>query len=110
MTDQIDWVEIKDDTESSEFGESWNFTKDKVLIGTFIEMKDNVGKHKSKVYTIQKEDGSKVAVWGSTVLDGRMKNLTTGELVKIEYLGDKPTDRGKDYHDFSVAHKGSQSS
>lgn len=110
MTDQLAWVEIKPEGETSSFDPKWEYLKEKILEGVFIGVKDNVGKHHSNVYTIEMKDGSRKTVWGSTVLDERMKNLVVGEEVKIEYLGDKPTDKGNPYHDFTVFHKASQSS
>ena len=103
MTDQK-WTEIKPENDNSSFDPNWNYEKEKELIGIFVELKKDVGKHHSNLYTFERKDGTKVGVWGSTVLDVRLSNLTVGEEVKIEYLGDKPTDKGNPYHDFRVYH------
>jgi hypothetical protein len=110
MANQLDWVEIKPEGDSSSFDPKWDYLKDKILEGIFVEVKKDVGKHHSNVYTIELKDGSRKTVWGSTVLDDRMKNLITGEEIRLEYLGDKPTDKGNPYHDFKVLHHETQSS
>jgi len=95
-----EWTEVQ-------LGTSWDYKSEKVLIGVFTGKEDGVGTNNSTIYNIQKEDGTYVSVWGSTVLDIRMKNLIEGEEVKIEYLGDKPSPnrKGKFYHDFKVFHR-----
>jgi hypothetical protein len=106
MTDQTNWIEIKPEGETSNFDPKWDYQKQKILIGVLTEVKKDVGKHHSTVYTIEQQDNGKVTVWGSTVLDDRIKDIVIGEEIKIEYLGDKPTDKGNPYHDFTVFKKG----
>jgi hypothetical protein len=48
------------------------------------------------------EDGQPVAVWGSTVLDQKMKYIEPGLRVKIAYLGKKKSPKGNTYKDFAV--------
>lgn len=55
--------------------------------GLFVDVKDNVGPNGSKLYTLQKDDGSFVGVWGSAVIDDRMTSIPLGDQVKIVYLG-----------------------
>jgi len=102
---QHKWTEIKPDNETSSFDPTWDYEKDSTLIGVLVGIKEDVGKHHSKLYIIEREDKSRVTVWGSTVLDVRMSKVENGEYVKIDYLGDKPTDKGNPYHDFTVAHE-----
>ena len=40
------------------------------------------------MYTVQeKESGDNIGVWGSTILDGRMKGISIGMEVRIVYKG-----------------------
>ena len=104
MIDTRKLVEIKPDSEIGDFDPKWDYNSDEKLEAIFIEVKHDIGKHKANVYTFEKKSGDRVCVWGSTVLDDRLKNLVKGEEVVIEYLGDKPTDKGNPYHDFRVSH------
>lgn len=80
-----------------------DFQQDKVLIGVFVEVRENIGENNSNIYVFEKKDGNRVGVWGSTVLDARLKNLVVGEEVGIEYLGkQKPKSGGKEYHNYNI--------
>jgi len=62
------------------------------LVGLLVAIEKNVGQNNSTLYTIQRKDtGENVGVWGSAVLDSRMKGIAIGEEVRLVYegLGDK---------------------
>ena len=66
--------------------------KDDEIVGILVDVETGVGKNGSTMYTIEKtSDKSTVNIWGSAVLDMRMKGIKIGEEVRIVYkgLGDK---------------------
>ena len=73
--------------------------------GKLLDVTTDVGPNHSTLYTIKTSTGA-ISVWGSTVLDVRMKNLTVGEDVKIEYLGTEKSAKvkGREYHVYEVYH------
>lgn len=86
-----------------EAADAWDFEKEPELIGTYISRKANVGRHNSMLYKIKKTDGTIIAVWGSTVLDGRLEDIEIGSMIKIMFLGDMASPSGgADYHNFEV--------
>lgn len=54
--------------------------------GVLVDVQDDVGQNKSKMYTIETKDGI-LNIWGSTILDARMPLVKLGEKVKITYKG-----------------------
>ena len=97
------WVKV-------EMADSWNYKELGVgaeLIGVFVNKEEHVGKNDSNVYTFELPDGTYKSVWGSTVLDARLKTLKISEEVKIVYLGLKPSEKrkGDSFHDFEVWHR-----
>ena len=98
-----DWTKV-------ELGETWDYKaagEGASVEGVFAGKDENVGENNSMIYRIEDREGKATSVWGSTVLDTRMKNIKEGEEVKIVYKGTKPspTRKGKNYHDFEVWHK-----
>jgi len=82
--------------------ETWDFDKNNELEGTFVEVKNNVGPNESNIYHI-KTDKEEVAIWGNTVLDGRLKDFQKGQFVKIVYNGESTSEKtGRTYKDFDV--------
>jgi hypothetical protein len=57
--------------------------------GVLIDIRENVGQHKSRVYIIHDEAGGIVGVWGTTVLDSRLKEgrPQPGDKVMIQFTG-----------------------
>ena len=96
-----------DGWEKVETSPAWDFDEKKELVGLFISKEENVGENNSNLYTFELLDHSHYAVWGTTVLDIRFKNLKFGEEVKVVYLGKKPspTRKGQFYRDFDVFHR-----
>lgn len=89
-----------------EMGDAWNFEENPELIGLYLGHDEDVGENHSNIYNFEVNQTS-VSVWGSTVLDGRMKKVNVGEEVKITFTGmkDSPTRKGKQYKDFEVYHR-----
>lgn len=75
-----DWTKV-------EMSPSHDFEKEKELEGVLTGVQTDVGPNASTLYEIEKKSGGNVAVWGSTVLDSRMKNVKIGEEVKIVSTG-----------------------
>jgi len=66
-----------------------------VLIGTYDKYDET--KNGKRLYTIMKDDGELVKVWGGTLLDSYFNHKTgvqIGERVRIEFLGKKPMMNG----------------
>ena len=86
-----------------EMNPTWDFEKDKELIGVYISKEENVGPNGSTIYNIQTEDGSTVGMWGSTLLDNRFKNIVIGEEIRVVYLGSAKSEKtGREYKNFEV--------
>lgn len=82
---------------------TWNFKEESELVGFLIGKQEGVGPNESMLYTIEKESGEKISVWGNTVLDGRFKNIEQGTKVKVVYKGKtKSPKTGREYHDFDI--------
>jgi len=65
----------------------WTYDTDGDFIeGFLIHKSDNVGENKSWMYNLETSEGVK-SVWGSAVLDSRMKFVNVGEKVKITFKG-----------------------
>jgi len=80
--------------------ENWTPEKvDSFITGILLSIEDNVGKHKTKVYNLKQPDNSIISIWGSTVLDSKIKLVELGDDIKIIYLG---VPEGKDYKDFKI--------
>jgi hypothetical protein len=98
-----DWKKV-------ELGNSWDYKaakKGDEVIGVFLNKEENVGENNSNVYNLESATGELISVWGSTVLDIRLKNVKLGEEVKIVYLGQLESEKrkGKFYHNFDVYHR-----
>ena len=98
-----DWKKV-------EPGKSWNIKEAKAndsVEGLYLGKDEHVGENDSTIYHIQKPDGSVIDVWGTQVLDTRLKHLQVGEEIKIIYLGSLPSEKrkGKSYHNFEVYHR-----
>ncbi|KKN40019.1 hypothetical protein LCGC14_0737900 [marine sediment metagenome] len=71
------------------------------ISGKLIKVEEEVGTNLSMFYTLETED-SISGVWGSTVLDEKMKLFEVGNYVKIVFLGLKEGNRKEGYKDFEV--------
>lgn len=73
------------------------------LIGVFIEKREHVGDNDSNIYILEKSNGDRVAFWGNTLIDTRLKNVVVGEEVGLEYLGKAKSEKtGRTYHNFEI--------
>lgn len=87
-----------------EEGSALSFPDDLTQIkGKLIETRRNVGANNATIYAIQTIEGFK-EVWGSTVLDSKMRHAEEGSEIIIEFTGMKPSEKrkGKEYKDFEV--------
>lgn len=86
--------------------DTWQPEKEGDFIkGLLVSKEEKIGKHESNLYTIETESHKLLSVWGSTVLDMRMKLIDIGTYVWIEYKGKQPSKKGKDVKIFKVAVK-----
>ena len=105
MAEKKKWKEIKPDRDDSDFPETWEFDegKNSELVGTLVEVRENVGKNHSNVYTLELESGKRVSCWGCAILDSRLAEAEMGTEVRIVYLGKKDSKTsGSQYNDFRV--------
>ena len=98
-----DWKKV-------EIGNTWKYKEEgegAEFIGIYMSRDEHVGENDSIVYNFRIAEGDIIGVWGSTVLDVRLKNLQIGEEVKIVYLGLVPSEKrkGKSFHNFEVYHR-----
>lgn len=94
---QEDWKEV-----TGSERELVDIKKTKEFIGVYKEREENVGPNNSIVHIFEKEDGD-YSIWGSTVLDARLKQIDFGKLVMIEYKGLKDSEKGgRKYHDYKI--------
>lgn len=74
-------------------GNNWKpEKKDDEITGILVDVEHEVGKNGSTMYTVeQSSTHENIGIWGSAVLDSRMKGINVGEEVRIVYkgLGDK---------------------
>jgi hypothetical protein len=87
--------------------EAWDFEKNKVMRGVFLSKEENVGDNNSNFYNFETSAREVVGVWGSTVLDTRLKNVQMGEEVVIVYLGRAKSQKrkGASYKNYEVYHR-----
>lgn len=98
---------MADTWEKVEMSDSWDAEKDKEIVGVLVSKEENVGPNESMLYTIETEDGEQVGVWGSSVLNSRMKQVYTGSEVKIVYKGREENPKtGREYKMYEVYTKG----
>lgn len=103
-----EWVKIEE-TNTTWNGKDedgvWKLKDGDEIMGKYLGKKENIGRNKSLVYEIETDKGT-MGVWGSTVLDTRLKNVKEGDGVKIIYKGLVKSERTKrEYHDYDVYHK-----
>ncbi len=100
------WKEVKRDEEVVEKPSFWEPEAiGETLQGTYIELEEDVGQYKSKLYTIKSIAGE-VKIWGSKVLDELMKKVDLGMEVRITYNGKQPSKTGKNpWKDFKVEYR-----
>lgn len=66
--------------------------KDRPMIAYYIETKEVSTKFgDQELHTFQKEDGTRVSVWGFTALNRLLEQTPKGILCKVTYLGKSET-------------------
>lgn len=90
-----DWQEVGGGGDT----EMWN--REGSIEGVYVSSKSNVGPNDSMVYTIRTKDGT-IGVWGSTVLDSKFEQISTGSEVRVTSLGKAKSQRGTEYYDYKV--------
>lgn len=93
------WVENNPKSEESNI---WDKEAEPVLEGKLTQIETSVGPNESNLYSIKKDDGTVVKVWGSTVLDDRFLGVIAGTYVRVSYKGLTKGKNGKSYHNYSV--------
>lgn len=79
-----------------------------VITGFYTGMKTKIGQNESNLYEIELTDGQMVgqtvAVWGSSLLDGKFAEIPQGCMVRISFLGNAQpkTPKGRPYQNFKV--------
>jgi len=81
----------------------WKPEKDGDAIeGILLSIEQDRGDFKSKLYHIETKDQQQFSVWGSAVLDDRMKYCSVGDNIKIEFKGMEKNKKGQDTKIFCV--------
>jgi len=97
------WTKVGGNGNTEEITDNWMPELKEELIGKYVGKKENVGKNQSTIYTLEKEDGTKIGVWKSAVLEMRMKEVQVGDTVKIVYLGKQTNPKsGRVFKNFEV--------
>jgi hypothetical protein len=79
-----------------------NFEEEPILEGILINIEQ--GPYGNQ-YLIEKRDNNKLVIVGKkTALEHKINNKNIGSLIRIEYLGVKPSNKvkGREYEDFKV--------
>lgn len=83
--------------------DSWLPQPKDEVIGTYLSKKENVGKYHKNIYILEKEDGSKMGVWGTTQIDRELAKVKVGDVVKLVYLGKVNNPKtGNNFHSYDV--------
>jgi len=80
----------------------WDKENEPVLEGKLVKIEQNVGPNESTLYTLEKDDGHEIKVWGSTVLDDRFLGVPVGTYVRVNYEGKVKSAKGTSYHNYKV--------
>lgn len=80
----------------------WKPTEDgEQLEGKLVSREENVGPNDSTMYFIL-TDKEEVRVWGTTVLNSKMKFVEVGDMVRITYKGSQKNPHGQPTKIFEV--------
>jgi hypothetical protein len=86
------------DEASSDFYPMVDFSRPpEMIMGTYYDQRTGVGPNLSTIYELTDKQGEVFGVWGSTILDQRMKKLNPqrGDWLLIIYVADVPTKLGR---------------
>lgn len=79
----------------------WTPQKGTILVGIYYG-NEQIGTKNSRLHQIKAENGEKIKVWGTKILDDHLCDIEVGKAVKLEYLGLIRREKENDYHDWSV--------
>ena len=66
----------------------WKPEKDGDFVeGVLIAVEKDVGENKSFLYTIEQSPSNYINIWGSTILDPRMRLALIGDKIRITFKG-----------------------
>ena len=108
MSDE--YVKLNGNTQD-EATEAFKFeNKGDEVEGVFVDKKDIAStlsaSGKSTIYTVQKEDGTFVSFFGTSVIDDNMNRVPLGSQIKIVYLGKEKSKTGPySYKNFDIFSK-----
>ncbi|MBA7624001.1 hypothetical protein ES703_31405 [subsurface metagenome] len=81
----------------------WEYEKEgDAIVGVYISNQDNVGENNSMVYNLEQPNGKIISVWGSVVIDSKMKLVKIGDDIRIVYLGKVKPSQGREYKDYKI--------
>lgn len=98
----MSWKKIED---SKSGADVWDFSAQPELEGEFLRKEEKVGPNNSNMYHFlvgADDKAEEVAVWGNTVLDGKLAEVQTGQKVRIKFLGKAVSKRGNTFKNFEV--------
>lgn len=64
----------------------WKPNKGEFIEGILVDKQENVGDNNSMLYKVETPAGV-LNVWGTTILDARLRLINVGERVRITYKG-----------------------
>lgn len=70
--------------------------------GILVNKNEKVGPNESMTYHIETEEKEQLMVWGTAILDDRMKFVNVGDKVKITFKGTNPNKKGQPTKIFKV--------
>jgi len=96
------WKKLNEDIDQ-ELTDSWKPQVNDELIGVYVSKKENVGRYHKNLYILKREDGEKIAVWGSTQIDREFITAQKGDKIKLVYLGKINNPKtGNSFHSYDV--------
>lgn len=69
--------------------------KPKVIIGKYLRAEEKIGKNDQPNMVHHLDvDGEPLQFWGTVILNDLLSQVEPGTLIRIEYTGSRPTDKG----------------
>jgi hypothetical protein len=96
-----EWVEVGGGGDE----QAHDFDLEPTLNGVYVEKREGVGSNNSNIYVIENKQNIRVGMWGSTVIDDRMKKIDIGTEIKVEYIGKKKSANNRYVKQFRVFKK-----
>lgn len=102
MTNTQGWQEVQPANTQSDRAPIWNFQDQGPLVGKYIDTLNDIGRNNSNLHKFE-VNGDQWAVWGTAVLDSRLRSIALQTEVMVEYHGKKINrSTGRSFHDFKV--------